>query len=263
MAVKFIFEDKETTPSSKLLLSSYNGNNIYFSGGCHSALDKALEIQESDDIIYIFYDMSPNNNFTVKGYRDINRLIKKSNLKNIYIIPIICIEYFICKLLDKLELLQTTKDIEDLIQNLIKVFDWNAITYKHKLDSYIGSSLEHAYKYIVSHQPMQCLHNSFKYNTASKDRNLNSISGVFYEKDCNCNRRYCKPNCIISLKDKAELLYTMLPLFTIVSEDHVNLMKNLNIQTVYMENQKLEVILQKFYDNISTSINCNSVQISI
>ena len=31
--IKFLFEDKETTPSSQLLKSSFNGENIEFAGG--------------------------------------------------------------------------------------------------------------------------------------------------------------------------------------------------------------------------------------
>ena len=40
MAIKFIFEDGENTPSSLLLKKSYYGDFIYFSNGVSRLLDK-------------------------------------------------------------------------------------------------------------------------------------------------------------------------------------------------------------------------------
>lgn len=42
--VKFLFEDKYDTPSSVLLKSSYNGDNILFAGGGNSSNMLRLQI---------------------------------------------------------------------------------------------------------------------------------------------------------------------------------------------------------------------------
>lgn len=68
MATKFVFEDNDATPSSKLLKDCVNGANIYFSGGSGSVLKKAISIQSPGDTIYIFYDVSPNNKHKVNKY---------------------------------------------------------------------------------------------------------------------------------------------------------------------------------------------------
>lgn len=244
MAVKFVFEDRETTPSSILLKSSYNGNNIFFAGGSRFVLKKALEIKTNNDIVYILYDVSPNNLKTKNGYADLVNYIISSDIDNIYVIPIICIEYFLCRLLDKLDLL-SNKENEDLVQNLVKIFNWDNISERHKLDNYINSSLEHAYKYIISTTKLQCTHNAFKYKKSNLERDEKSSKGIFYEKDCNCIS-LCNSNCTYSLATKAELLYTSLPIFTITSENHLQLMKDLNTKFMELDYEKLNMNLQKF-----------------
>lgn len=79
MATKILFEDSETVPVSMLLRKSYNGNNIFFSGGCNNLLSKAVKIQNPGDIIIIYYDVAPNNSKTTKGYQD---LCKTKNIKD-------------------------------------------------------------------------------------------------------------------------------------------------------------------------------------
>lgn len=61
MLHKFIFEDGEGTPSSLLLKSSFNGENIFFSNGSGRLLTKIKELYNKEDTFYIFYDVSPNN----------------------------------------------------------------------------------------------------------------------------------------------------------------------------------------------------------
>lgn len=44
MAVHFVFEDGNNTPSSLLLKQSHFGNNIHFSDGCSNIYAKACSI---------------------------------------------------------------------------------------------------------------------------------------------------------------------------------------------------------------------------
>ena len=95
---KILFEDASNTPSSVLLNSSVYGENIYFSEGCSKILDKCISIMNPDDTIYILYDVSPNNTNTITGYNKLKEAIRENGLKNVYVIPIICIEYYICQI---------------------------------------------------------------------------------------------------------------------------------------------------------------------
>lgn len=102
MSVKLIFEDHDRTPSSVLLKSGLYGNHIYFSGGCSRLLDKIDEVLKYKDTeaIYVFYDVPPDNSIAVeKYYQFIDEMISCSDYDCVKVIPIICIEYFICKML--------------------------------------------------------------------------------------------------------------------------------------------------------------------
>lgn len=125
MAVHFVFEDGNNTPSSLLLKRGHFGNNIHFSDGCSNIYDKACSIQAPGDTVYLFYDVSPNYQKTVDGYKDLVLTIIQNNHKDMYIVPIICIEYHIWKMMYKYNYITMPDKIKDIfIDNLIKDFDW-------------------------------------------------------------------------------------------------------------------------------------------
>lgn len=264
MAIKMVFEDGENTPSSILLKNTFYGKNIYFSNGVSCVLDKAMQIKEADDIIYIFYDMSPNNRKTVKGYEDLVRVIHsdKQTYRNLYVIPIICIEYHICKMFDKYQYFCTknAKALE-MIDKLVKTFDWEHILEDIKDDQYTGASLEHVYKNILDLQRMPCLHNRFQYNRNDMTRNLLSPEGIFYEKDCVCERKFCSINCEDIMIVKAERLYSSLPVTVGKTEEYCKLRDDLEIEDKMHEEIKAE--RQQFYRMVCNNMKLKMPKISI
>ena len=69
---KIIFEDNLESPISQLLKSSYNGENISFSGGgdCSKMMllvDK-FKLEDIKCRIFIFYDLPPNNKNACENY---------------------------------------------------------------------------------------------------------------------------------------------------------------------------------------------------
>lgn len=261
MAVKLIFEDGETTPSSILLKDTLNGDNIFFSNGVSQLLNKAVEEREEGDIIYMFYDMSPNNSATVKGYNSLINTIKsdKKEYKNMYVIPIVCIEYHICQMFNKFDYFYTKQKVAiELIDKIVKTFDWDNLPNNIKTHSKIGNSLEKAYKHIIEQQQMLCLRNNFKYTEDGTTRITHSINGIFYEKDCNCERCFCKINCTENKSIKAEKLYSTLPILVVNTEEHKQLLSKLGVNIIKISNTDIKLERQEFYKMV-----CNNMKIPV
>lgn len=266
MAVKFVFEDGENTPSSFLLKQSHHGKHIYFSNGVSQLLSKALEIKEPSDIVCMFYDVSPNNRKTVKGYELLVETLRQNadSMKDMFVIPIICIEYHICKVLYLNNWLYAIDPAEmALVQNLVAEFNYDDLPVDMKGDDYVATSLEHAYKNILSRLKMRCLHNSFEYSGDSKVRKVPSIRGQFYEKDCVCDRKYCKIDCNETLKAKAEKLYCSLPVFAVDDDFHRNLLVSLGIHPVVLSAEDIILERKIFYDKICHNMKLPLISINI
>ena len=258
---KILFEDASNTPSSVLLNSSVYGENIYFSEGCSKILDKCISIMNPDDTIYILYDVSPNNTNTRTGYNKLKEAIRENGLKNVYVIPIICIEYYICQMFYKFHYFNYSKNLSDLIDNLVKTFNYNEVLDRISKDKNLSESLEHIYKHIIENQGMICIHNKFRYDSNGKTRIKNDPRGIFYVKDCNCDRRYCKINSTDSLELKANRLYTELPIYIVDSNDKQTILKEMQIE-IYPTT--IDEVLQKqqdFYDNICEEMGINSIKV--
>lgn len=262
MAIKFVFEDGDNTPSSILLKSGYHGSNIYFSGGCGMLYDKACSIQEPGDIVYMFYDVSPNYQKTVDGYNEVIRIIRQDNIKDMYVIPIICIEYHIWKMLYKYNYITMVGKNKDVfIDNLVKDFNWQKLmSYNLNLTTYVTESLEHMYKNLFK-DVRQCQKNTFNYRNGVRD--VSSPLGRFYVVDCNCNRSECKIDCTDNLLLKAERLYTELPIIAVESEEHKEYLKNMGICCKGITLSDIRKERQEFYDKICNSMNINGINIVI
>jgi len=257
MAIKLLFEDGVDTPSSQLLKRSHYGNEIYFSGGSSNVLNKACEIKGINDIVYIYYDVSPNYNKTVKGYQELVRKIKSDKItySNIYVIPIICIEYYICRMFDRYNYIGNTDEKTiSMVNNLVRKFDWNALPDVVKNNRYVSESLEHAYKNIMTSLKPRCLHNQIS--------NKDNIPGKFYTSDCIC-RKYCNVEKEDSVILKAERLYTLLPLFVVVSDSHKNFLSRNGLSIITKTNTDVQRALQSFYNSICKNMNVATIRINI
>lgn len=118
-----IIKEREITPSSELLLSACNGDNLRFLSGANRVYDKLCNIRKRDgeSVYYIvFYDVSPNNINTINGYKD---LVTRCKIwDNITIIPIICIEYYIIHMLKNLKMLQCEKRLRPFVSYIRIIF---------------------------------------------------------------------------------------------------------------------------------------------
>lgn len=253
------------TPSSTLLLNSCNGHTMRFLNGSTHTLDKLKRIMQRDgtETYYIvFYDVSPNNINTVNGYRDL--VIRCKSFKNVYILPIICIEYFLVHMLRDMKVLQCGVKLEPFIHYLVDEFDWNKFlseyregeflfTYKENLKNkkLPGAirSLEKSYKYILEKQLYVCLNN---HNSESRNN-----CGWFYKNDCNCE------GCSFSQKYtkayKAERLVSSLPIFTIISREHKMLLKCYGIDTEPVSLDKAVHKQADFYKRLSENMGFTNI----
>jgi hypothetical protein len=255
--IKFIFEDSDNTPSSLLLKSCYNGDNIHFSnGGSAISLFRSIKKCKESDLsctVIVFFDFPPNNIHAYNNYEYLIDYIDNSGYTNVYVVPILCIEYYIIKLLVEYNYIDIRNNSISLVNNLIKDFNYNSsFVQKYISSKYNSESIEHVYKSLLSDLASynKCCKNSFRYN---KDNSINTsaVDGKFYINDCNCERKFCKKNCTDNLVCKAERLYTELPIFDIIDDSHIKLLSELGISTKLKDLGELYDDLIIFFDNIS------------
>lgn len=123
--------------------------------------------------------------------------------------------------------------------------------------------MEHAYKYIIANNRLGCTHNCFKYVEQTKIRDMNSPNGKFYTEDCPCDRVYCRIINNLKHKAKAELLYVMLPVFTVISQDHIDYIQSLGVSVSDNDHVTLQSTLQNFYNNVSASVGGTNILIDL
>lgn len=188
----FMFEDNPTTPSSELLCYTFPGK-YYFSGGSDSVSDKVESILASNaEDVVVFFDVVLDNDATVDKYQ-MYRAMYRDN-QRVHIIPIPCIEYYLCEWLHKAGILITT------------YYDKSKMTFllKDIIDESFGfnpASLEKFYKSLMTKTKYHCTLNRI-------DQNKDYI-GAYYRGDCNC-QRHCSKKDGVSRKDKGlSLVYTL------------------------------------------------------
>ncbi len=255
----FIFEDSILTPSSALLKASYNGGNIHFSEGCSNMQSKLEAVYNSEDEFYIFYDVPPNNSVAVDSYT--NLCEELFIYGNVYVIPIICIEYYILKMFIKYNYGNFKKSIIDLVDNLVKDFNANGIIEMNKLPSdYIKASLERVYKHILDEQNAQCFRNHNRYD---EHGNIieDKVLGKFYKEDCDCERKYCRLNCTDSVSLKAERLYTSLPVFDVDNIEYRALLESYDIFTRDITIDEVLDNCQQLLDEICDVMSINHIKV--
>lgn len=231
----FIFEDSDSSPCSLLLKSSYNGSNLRFAGGSNASnMLRAIEncISEGHEDIIVFFDLPPNNSHTYNNYERLLEGLEAKGYFNVRIFPIICIEHIILQMLNRYGYLVVADKNEDLVKNLISGFDYQDTAVQSFIvgSSYDKDSLEHLYKHLLSTLASKCMLNKFK-RKSNGEIDINGISGVFYIKDCDCDRKYCKPSVTDSLELKAERMYTELPVYDVVDSSHTALLDKFGINS--------------------------------
>lgn len=265
MSVELVFEDKETTPSSVLLRSSGYSTHIHFSGGARKLLDEAVKLRGDNNIVYAFYDLAPNNSKTVNRYNQYVEDIKtnKELYYNIYLVPIICIEFYICKYLLQENLISLPKEETDALYALLPDFDYGLVPKKFKEWKYTADSIEHLFKHFINQHHLRCFHNRFEYNKMGSIRKLTGLSGIFYEKSCSCDIKYCPFKSRLTLQEKAEGLYFLLPVFFLKDDKHKELAVSLGLTCYDIDLVELQSERQSFYDDVCESLGVVRVRIHI
>lgn len=238
-----LFEDKENTPSSQLLKKSLYGENIKFSGS-NTALSKVAEQLKSDGHkVIIFFDLAVNNRKTKELYESLSD--KYEDDSNILVLPIICIEYYILKMLYNHGFLDfdlyKSIDIQYSLDNFVKEITGVAI----------DESIEKHYKHILN----QIGNKNHCYNNKTDAENKGLLKGKFYTHGCPCERTYCKVCKTASIAYKAESLYSSLPVFFIDSKykEYVKgiglelNMQSVELKGVYNKLIKLHTRLHNLY----------------
>jgi hypothetical protein len=251
--VHMLFEDNESTPISQLLLNSSYGSYIHFSKGNFKLASMATDLLNTKDVtgLYIFMDCPPNNMKIRKMYSLLCSLMEEK--ENVEIFPIVCIEEIVIRMLMQYYKIPISDDLHNLVENVVYKFDWSNLNDRFKYDEYIGSSLEHAYKYILSNLTARCLHND----------SSGVVNGKFYMEDCNCDRRFCKHiNSNDSRSVKAEKLYTTLPAFIKVDESVIDLWKSMQLEINESTVDEIKIKLRYKFDLICDSMGEKHIWIS-
>ena len=215
--MKILFEDNKNSPVSQLLLSSFYGSQMTFCESCTRVPSQLKRVfkENSDDEIFVFLDVVPQNLQSILCYKKLHASEIYQNNKNIHLIPIFCIEYYVCLLLQKLNLLSETPRIKDLVDFIFNKKYNVKLSEEHLAEN----SLERWLKHILKSQ-CDCLRNSISEKYPNR--------GLFYLNDCpNSNCTSCS-SCIMERTLKAELLYLLLPIST-GDEEYLDYLKSLGI----------------------------------
>lgn len=239
-----IFEDNEKSPISGLLHSCIAGEHIIFADGNKSV---ECEIKEhlNEDVI-AFFDVPPNNWSVVSEYY---RLVEEFEIyENVWIVPIICIEYSVLQMLIHfgyaqdilLRRIQTGFTKEGYANNLKDMDDG------HRKKA-VGS-LEQYCKQLLITSKIQCLSNKMQ------DR-----KGAFYKADCDC-----VGECPLARKEvrkiKAEQLYVSLPVFYVRDIEHRQILESLGVELGDILSYNEMICKRKnFFDGICEELGFNKL----
>jgi hypothetical protein len=249
--IHFLFEDNEQMPICQLLLHSDYGEYIHFSNGNYQLTTKAYELLDSDgvDKVYIFIDCPPNEYYVRRTYEAI--CLEFARNEDVEIFPIICLEEITLKMLNIYYKIPYAKTDFNLVNNIVFMFNWKNVEDKFKNDLYIGKSLEHAYKHILSNLTVKCLHNQD-----------DGIRGKFYLKDCNCERKYCNVlNSEDCLDIKAERLYTSLPLCIPKNDEVCCVWNEIGIHFKKQNVETVKSIIRDKYKVICESMEVENIEV--
>ena len=234
------FANLRETPLSSLFLYSTHGSHIYFSCSNRNLASECKEHLLSGEKVLIFCDVPPDNAVIVSFY--INLVRKFMRNKDVSIIPMVCIEYHVLLMLNRLF---TVNIVDGLALDLYKCVinnDWARYLHlRHELERLRSNScsLEVACKYVLNNTLFECLKNTTRSSAGT-------LSGCFYNQSCaNCvSHDNCKllveSHCSeFSRRDKAELLYSSLPCFYV---------ENYSLYEKYL--QTLGVVLSGEQENL-------------
>lgn len=210
--------------------------------------------------------VSPNNRWTIKFYNSFVQEIKREQQyrDKVYTVPIVCIEYYLCKFLNEYKYICiSNNEIKELNEAIVeKPFNYYKVPSSILSIDKLRNSLEKMYKHIIKNQDMKCMSNRFEYDRVTNSR-INSLFGLFYDRDCTCEDFYCRIGIKDSIDIKAERLYTSLPVFAVESEEHREAIDKLGVALENIDIQTLQFKMQGLYDEICDSMGIHRIKINI
>lgn len=217
--MKMIFEDYKEVNISKILKYAYSEDEcnsvIDFTGGNGKVLDY-LE-NSSEDVIIAFVDIVPDNIKTIGVYKKCKKYSKESG-KQIFVIPIPCIEYYAVKALLR------SDDVDNAVAEVYNYDKYRLVKYNYRNRKLSLKSFEKYCKSVL-------------YNYSS----CLDVNGKFYKVDCKCS----KPLNLGICNDKTRIykawsIIHKLPTFIVSKRDTVQTMlQRSNIFDVIEKQEKL------------------------
>lgn len=190
--MQMMFEDNPEATISKFLCKVYSNadscKELYFLRG-NTGLERKIDKVYLPGYRYIVYiDVAPDNYKTINAYMRLNMYYQ--NVKDIYVIPIPCIEYYIIKAYGN-------RDVNEISQ----IFAGRHVKETDlvmKIQRGVYKSFEDYCKKVLDHCMLPC---------QKKD-------GRFYTQDCLCNKPLRGKGCTLaSLESKAAGVIRKLPVF--------------------------------------------------
>lgn len=207
--IALCLEDDPKMPISRALNMSFNGSSVYFSEG-NERLASCMhtQLKKGYDLVIGFMDLPPDNISVKKEFKNAIKYFKRYNiLDSVLLVPVVCTEYFVLNALDSIKALDLGINVEPIWER-IKAGE------KHGVPS---KSLERVCKDILGGPSKECQRNTSK----------GLLGGKFYTSSCGDCYKHCYP---MSLIYKCELLYTELPCFDVVSDEHSQLLTSLGFK---------------------------------
>lgn len=234
--MRILFEDNENSPVSVLLRNSCMGDIIEFSNGVARLCALASEYL-NEDLLLVFIDLVPNNKATWYYYADLLDLQVKA--RNMYVCPIFCIEFYVLLMLQRDGYIQEAALTDGLFGDLVKeeLLRSKTLEKRFKLELSRLGSLSF------------CLLNS-------RSLTNSTTRGYFYEKDCPCGG-FCRLNSRNhSLSEKANALYTCLPVLLLPAHKRDNIASNLYTLVSWEDAFQAQV---KLYEKYCAALDMSNI----
>ena len=110
----FVFEDNKSKALSKLYCLGYPesvSKNFIFAGGSGNLEKKIRNNIDNTDFMIVFIDIVPDNELAISKFYDLIELETKEFFGKLFILPIVCAEYYFIKSVSSCCLLRNVSSV--------------------------------------------------------------------------------------------------------------------------------------------------------
>ena len=176
MTHHYIFEDSGMDVLSKLFMRGYRSvpDTFHWVDGA-SNIFSVIE-QYKKDVLYVVYlDLVPDNPHTVMTYNKLKKLVVEQGYK-IIVFPSPCAEFYVAKLLLKLNLLPDSEPVRTVLSRSVY---YNSSLIETDKDTKFARTYERFCKLLLYKLPYDCA-------STSSDVIVHPQGRLFYGVDCTC-----------------------------------------------------------------------------